>query len=108
MQSQADMHTVNVNGAAIEIKHTDPYALQNMSAGAGAQGDIKAVMPGRVVKILVQEGQDVTQGQPVLVLEAMKMENEIKAPVAGKIEKICVAESASVESGAMLVNIEPI
>lgn len=108
IQKQGDDYTINVNGSDVTIAYKDPYALSGAGGSGGAQGDVKAVMPGRVVKISVQEGQEVKANQPILVLEAMKMENEIKAPCDGIIEKIFVDESASVESGAMLISIQPL
>jgi biotin carboxyl carrier protein len=72
--------------------------------GSGA-GTITASMPGRVVKILVEPGDKVQQGQGVLILEAMKMENEIKAPKDGVVSSISVREGESVESGAMMAEI---
>ncbi len=62
-------------------------------------------MPGRIVKILAAEGQSVAQGQALLVMEAMKMQNEIRAPRSGNVQKIYTAEGASVESGAALVRL---
>ena len=80
----------------------------NRSADEGGAGsaDIKAQMPGKVLKILVEEGQEVESGQGVLVLEAMKMENEIKSPTAGVVKKIAVREGQVVESGERLVLVE--
>lgn len=68
--------------------------------------EIHAVMPGRVARILVKAGERVEVDQPLLVLEAMKMENEIKSPRAGTIESIAVAEGSSVEANALLVRFE--
>lgn len=98
--------TVNVNDHTVTFDWMDPYAIQTGGSSGADSGEIKAVMPGRVVKILVTKGQDVEAGQPLLVLEAMKMENEIKAAKPGKIANIHVSEAASVESGALLVSIE--
>jgi biotin carboxyl carrier protein len=63
-------------------------------------------MPGRVVKILVAPGDAVTARQPVIVVEAMKMENELRSPKAGRVRDIPVSEGASVEGGRVLVVIE--
>jgi len=65
-------------------------------------------MPGRVVKVLVAEGQDVAAGAPLLILEAMKMESEILAPVAGQIRTVAVVEGSTVAVGNLLVDIEPL
>jgi biotin carboxyl carrier protein len=62
-------------------------------------------MPGRIVKALVEEGREVAQGDSLLVIEAMKMQNEIRAPRAGRVEKIYAAEGEGVETGAKLVRL---
>jgi biotin carboxyl carrier protein len=81
---------------------------KNKRSGALGSGEreIRAPMPGRVVKVLVSAGAEVTAGQPCIVIEAMKMENELRAPVAGKIATVHVTEGVSVESQALLVSFE--
>ena len=74
------------------------------SAGGGkADKLLKSPMPGRVVKVMVAPGDEVTAGQPVLVVEAMKMENELKARVAGKVTEVFVKAGEPVEANAKLV-----
>ncbi|MCA9689065.1 MAG: acetyl-CoA carboxylase biotin carboxyl carrier protein subunit, partial [Myxococcales bacterium] len=76
-----------------------------LSAGAGAgagASKITAPMPGRVVKILVAAGEAVEQGAPVIIVEAMKMENEMYAPGAGVVRTIAVAEGDTVDGGQLL------
>ncbi len=68
--------------------------------------DIKTSMPGRIVKVFVQEGEKVKEGQPVLVLEAMKMQNEIKAPQAGIMTRMNPRAGESVEAGSLLFTVE--
>ena len=63
-------------------------------------------MPGKVVRILVEQGAEVKQGEGVIVVEAMKMQNEMKAPKDGIIKEIRVAEGATVNAGDILVVIE--
>ncbi len=85
--------------------------LQDASrAGAGparkaAHGPagVQAPMPGRIVKVLVEAGQDAALGQGLVVIEAMKMENELRAPRAGRVREVRVSEGQAVETGAMLV-----
>jgi biotin carboxyl carrier protein len=60
-------------------------------------------MPGRVVSVLVAPGDDVVERQPVVVLEAMKMQNEVRAARAGVVTEVTVASGAAVEAGAVLV-----
>jgi pyruvate carboxylase subunit B len=68
---------------------------------------IKAPMPGLVLKILVSLGQQVEKGQGLLVLEAMKMENEVRADRAGTVESIEVSERGPVEKGETIMTIKP-
>jgi len=67
---------------------------------------LKAVMPGRVVRVLVSAGDDVERGQGIVVIEAMKMENEMGAPREGTVRKVSVAAGDRVERGAELAVIE--
>jgi len=79
--------------------------------GAGSRGakrseQVTAYMPGRVVAVLVAEGEAVRAGQGVLVLEAMKMQNEIQAEHDGTIKRVCVAAGEAVEGGDLLFELE--
>jgi biotin carboxyl carrier protein len=77
-------------------------------AGGAAHGEQKvtAPMPGRVVRVLVSQGEDVAVRQPVVVVEAMKMENEVRSPKAGRVKDVPVQAGASVEAGRVLIVIE--
>ena len=77
-------------------------------AGAHARGEqaVLAPMPGRVVRVLVSHGEAVSARQPVVVIEAMKMENELRSPKDGRVKDVTVAAGASVEAGRVLVVIE--
>lgn len=72
---------------------------------ASADGRVKAPIPGLVTRVMVSEGQPVEAGQPLLVLEAMKMENEIMAPRAGVVQSLSVEPGRSVNLGDTLVEI---
>ena len=74
-------------------------------AAAGAGEKVAAPMPGTIVSVNVSEGQSVKKGDVLVVLEAMKMENEIKAPRDGSISSVAVSKGASVDTGATLVTI---
>ena len=74
--------------------------------GSAGKAMLTSPMPGKVVKLLVGEGQEVGAGQGVIVVEAMKMENELKSAVAGKVKEIFVEEGQVVESGAKLLLVE--
>lgn len=64
---------------------------------------LTAPMPGRVVKVLVEEGREVVAGEGLVVIEAMKMENEVKASRGGSVRKVAVRQGQAVEAGALLV-----
>lgn len=68
----------------------------------GGRQEVISPMPGRVAALLVRPGQQVAQGEPIMVVEAMKMENELRAPKAGVVEDIAVQVGATVEMGAVL------
>ena len=70
---------------------------------AGGEHRITAPMPGRVVRLLVSEGDEVKAHQPLVVVEAMKMANELRSPHGGRIKEITVTEGVSVEAGRLLV-----
>jgi biotin carboxyl carrier protein len=74
--------------------------------GAGGAQRLTAPMPGRVVRILVREGDEVQARQGLVVVEAMKMENELTAARAGRVREIAIAEGASVEVGRLLIVVE--
>jgi len=70
------------------------------------RAEMKAAMPGRVVSVLVQPGDEVQRDQGVLTIEAMKMENELKSPKAGKVVEVKVVPGQTVEKGELLIVIE--
>jgi biotin carboxyl carrier protein len=75
------------------------------AAGRGP-ARLSAPMPGKVVRVLVQPGEEVKAGQGLVVMEAMKMENELRAPRAGQVTEVRVREQQAVETGALLVVVE--
>ncbi len=77
------------------------------SKGAG-KGDLRAPMPGRIVTVSVAEGDAVNVGDPLVVIEAMKMQNELRAEAAGVVKKVHVAPEQSVEAEALLVELGPV
>lgn len=76
------------------------------SFSVDSEGGLVTQMPGKIVKILVEVGQEVKKGDPALVLEAMKMENEVKCNQDGKVSAIHISEGESVESGVLLIEVE--
>ncbi|WP_457576381.1 biotin/lipoyl-containing protein [Desulfomarina sp.] len=80
---------------------------QPAAAESDPGGNISAPMPGTVISIPVSQGSSVTKGETLLVLEAMKMENDIKAPSDGTVQEIKVSEGASVNAGDILIVLTP-
>ncbi len=94
-------------GARRAIAEVESERARSRRARRGAVGgggkEIRAPMPGRVVKILVTEGEEVTAEQPIIVVEAMKMENELRASADGRVQAIEVSEGQTVEGDMVLV-----
>ncbi len=91
---------------AAEVR--DPRSLRGRSRAGDDHGPkkITAPMPGKVVRLLVREGDEVETGAGVVVVEAMKMQNEIKSPKKGTIQKILAGEGAAVSAGDVLLIVE--
>ena len=103
-----DLH-VWVGGARYQAEVRDPRSLRGRKeSAADAAGPKKLVapMPGRVVRILLTKGAEVEAGQGVVVVEAMKMQNEIKSPKKGVVQKIQANEGATVNAGDVLAIVE--
>jgi biotin carboxyl carrier protein len=81
---------------------------RGLRSGASSHGDqrVTAPMPGRIVRVLVRAGDTVAAGQPLIVVEAMKMENELKSLKAGRVKEVSVGEGTSIEAGRLLVVVE--
>jgi biotin carboxyl carrier protein len=94
----------------MQVESERQRAADAVKKGGGAAVDqtVRAPMPGRVVKLLVAAGDSVVAGQPILVMEAMKMENEIKAKTGSKIAEVHVLAGAAVERGAKLITLAPL
>lgn len=99
---------VHVNGAVVRVVVGRGRMVAGEGVGAGSTGprEIVAPMPGKIVRLLVSEGEVVTERQGLVVVEAMKMENELPAPNAGRVARVLVREGASVEAGKVLLVIE--
>ncbi len=107
-----DSYEVSAAGprASVRVTVEDPLTHQAREAlgesGKSGPHRVEALMPGRVIALLVEEGAPVEEGQGVLVLEAMKMENEISAESGGIVRKLLVEEGQAVDSGDPLFEIE--
>jgi len=103
-----NLYKVNTRTDHFQVEVIDPISRyrSNRSVGlANNDGLIKAPMPGRIVKVLVHEGDIVEEGQTVIVVSAMKMESEYKSPISGVVKKVHVKEGDTVEGGIALVEI---
>jgi biotin carboxyl carrier protein len=101
--------TVVVDGSVVPVAIRDSRRRRGVARAYGATNGparITAPMPGKVVRVLAARGQTVAARQGVVVVEAMKMENELRAPRAGTVAEVLVQEGAPVEAGALLLTIE--
>jgi biotin carboxyl carrier protein len=111
VRSKSDTGTVQVRVGTyeFEVRLTDPKRLRGVGSGADHSDglvEIKTAMPGKVVRVLTEPGAVVEKGDSVLVVEAMKMQNELKSPKAGTIRDVRVAEGDAVGAGDILATIE--
>ena len=106
LDESGDEVEVLVGSEVVTIDVADERALRLRAGAAGfsVSGKVMltAPMPGKVVRVLVAPGEQVTEGQALVVVEAMKMENELKSPKAGTVTELVAVEGAAVESGAKL------
>ena len=104
-----DVCTVTGRGGAVELRISDPRRLESapeVETGAAGLAQVRAEMPGKVVRVLVRPGDSVAFGQGLVVLEAMKMQNEIAAPKTGVVREVAAVEGKAVAAGDLLVSLE--
>jgi len=102
---------VRVRGRVVRLDILDERRRKMREAatahlGGAGTAKIESPMPGKIVRVLVKEGEAVKQGQGLIVVEAMKMENELKAPKDGTISNLAIKEGQAVNGGALLCTIE--
>jgi len=99
---------ITIDGHRFGFEIEDPRQWKRTGGAAEAHGraSILAPMPGKIVRVLAKVGDEVTAGQGIVVVEAMKMQNEMKAPKDGRVTSIEVKENDSVTAGAILAVIE--
>ncbi|MEO9871568.1 acyl-CoA carboxylase biotin carboxyl carrier protein subunit [Ekhidna sp.] len=102
---------LKVNDLLLDVSVTDhiDQILDKLGMNAASSSvvkDVKAPMPGSILNIIISEGDEVSLGDQLLVLEAMKMENVIKSPGEGKVSKILVSEKENVEKNQVLISFE--
>ncbi len=110
VEHQGEKTLVTLRGQTTQFDVADERTLTAREAHGvqGAEGKqvLTAPMPGKIVKVFVKPGDAVTEGQPLVVVEAMKMENELKSPKAGVVKDVFAVEGTAVENGARLVIVE--
>lgn len=111
IRSRQNRYEILFNDISYTFTVETPFSLQRMKVLDAKRGKIeqeliKAPMPGKIIDVLVREGSPVLRGEPVLILEAMKMQNEILSPVNGKIIKVLTRANAVVMKDDILVEIK--
>lgn len=108
LEPTASGYRVVFDDDSVQVELVDAARDTNLAPRRAAAGPLRilAPMPGRIVRVLVEPGHDAAGGESLLVMEAMKMENEIRAPRAGRVREVAVREGQAVESGASLVVLE--
>lgn len=105
-QPGAGSRSIIVNGRRIEVAVRDPRRRRGPDSAAGGLVELTSPMPGKVVAILVEPGVEVERGTGIIVVEAMKMQNEIQAPRNGRLSAIRVTPGQTVIAGELLATIE--
>lgn len=108
-EKKSEPFVVNVGNNDFEISLIDPKRMRSAAGAdenAGGAAEIKTAMPGKVVRVLVEAGAEIQKGDGVLIVEAMKMQNEMKAPKDGIVKEIRVSEGTTVNAGDVLAVIE--
>lgn len=96
-----------IDGYGLRARVVDARrAALEMASGKG-QGEVRTQMPGAIVRVPVEAGTSVRKGQVLIVVEAMKMENEFKSPIDGVVRLVHVEVAQRVEAGAVLVTVDP-
>ncbi len=106
LAERPDGWDVDLRGTPHACAVVDPRRKALRLSGAASEGTLSTSMPGKVVRLLVAIGDVVAEGDPVAVVEAMKMENELKAPLGGRVAEIPVAAGEAVDAGAVILRIE--
>ena len=106
VSSNTASYSVCVKGRCYHLEKKTASRILGSINDLQKKRKVKTSMPGKIVKILVKEGESVEEGQAVLILEAMKMQNEIKSPQAGSVIQIGPRTGDSVEAGTLLFTVE--
>jgi biotin carboxyl carrier protein len=101
-----ESYAVQVSGLALAAAAPAAVVCAPATPAAAQAGAVLAIMPGKIIRVLVEPGRQVEEGAPVCVLEAMKMENELRAPKAGCVRAVHVKSGDDVQKDQVLVEIE--
>lgn len=110
IDEDGDTVQVLMGGRMYETRVLDERALlmaQRKGGLMGGSGEVAAPMPGLIVTVPVEEGQEVVGGQTVIILESMKMQNELKSPIDGVVIEVKVESGQTVDKNEILIVIEP-
>ena len=100
---------IHVDGDTLASPRGDARARRHAAGARGAHTDtLEVPMPGAVTRVAVREGETVAAGQPIVVVEAMKMEHVIRAPHAGRVAALRVRQGEQVDAGAVVAEIQPV
>lgn len=106
VSANSRLYSVGVGGRYFHIEKQSAAHILGQSFSSQGKREVKTSMPGKIIDLLAAEGEDVEAGQAVLILEAMKMQNEIKSPISGRIKLIKPGPGDSVETGGLLFVVE--
>ncbi|MDA3823441.1 MAG: acetyl-CoA carboxylase biotin carboxyl carrier protein subunit [Bacteroidales bacterium] len=111
IEKKQNKYTVMLNGVWHTFTVETPFSVKRKKflktqEGESTSFNIEAPMPGKIIEIIAEEGGEVNAGEPLLILEAMKMQNEIASPVNGTIKKIAIRQNDSVMKDDLLIEIE--
>jgi 3-methylcrotonyl-CoA carboxylase alpha subunit len=102
-----DERLVFCDGVAHRLRRPDPVHADDADHALSEGPDLRARMPGKVVRLLAAPGQAVVAGQPLVIMESMKMETELAAPQSGTVQRVAVGEGQIVAQGDLLVAVTP-
>ena len=106
---QTVIFSINGEWCKVDVRDEQDLLLDRLGFKRPSEigeGELNAPMPGKILEVMVSEGDEVELGDPVAILEAMKMENELKAPVSGTVTSISVAKGDSLDKNDLILEIE--
>lgn len=111
IEKKQNKYTVMLNGVWHTFTVETPFSLKRKKFLQTQEGEsstitIEAPMPGKIIEVLVEEGSEIIAGEPVIILEAMKMQNEISSPIEGTVKNIAIRKNDSVMKDDLLIEID--